>query len=512
MTIGSSLVRLQSLEDDDERVANRIAELQSILSYTSTSIVQRSKAKVELATLQKKDVNLQRRASIQKLGGSGIVKNRRESSEDQSQSTAAATTNDDNDDDSTIEQQPNTNNNNNNNKRIQLNNKKYRRTSLQNLQTSGLVTKNTALLNAREAERLKQQQLIKELHDMLHNNANKKLSAAKRLELEEQLRVAEERLVEVMDRDDVDNEHMMGDNNGGSGRASSVPDSYGYGGSTMDTSYDEQGGNGDAGLGGVGATSGEDDELLRPVQRKTSIETMEQEDEEDEEEHRDRIKVLEGRVNKLSIELKQQEKEDALVQSVAKSLLDSHNKGRDLDGLDSTSMNGAEEVVHVIPRTDEEDGVRSQYNLEEQLHLAQEAITAIEALDNDRVEEVELINHMLGEQEKNNEERMRQLETLVLNLENAMLQHNQGERGLTLQLTNILGERIKALDKHVANLVGEADDEDQEDEKTLAFYKAKSERLEIKCFSLEGDLEECDITIAELKEWKKLQGKLIHWR
>ena len=107
---------------------------------------------------------------------------------------------------------------------------------------------------------------------------------------------------------------------------------------------------------------------------------------------------------------------------------------------------------------------------------------------------------------------MRQLEQLVLNLENAMLQHNQGERELTLQLTSILGERIKALDKHVANLVGEADDEDQEDEKTLAFYKAKSERLEIKCFSLEGDLEECDITIAELKEWKKLQGKMIHWR
>jgi len=68
MTIGSSLVRLQSLEDDDERVANRIAELQSILANTSTSIVQRSKAKVELATLQKKDVNLQRRASNTKVG------------------------------------------------------------------------------------------------------------------------------------------------------------------------------------------------------------------------------------------------------------------------------------------------------------------------------------------------------------------------------------------------------------------------------------------------------------
>lgn len=183
----------------------------------------------------------------------------------------------------------------------------------------------------------------------------------------------------------------------------------------------------------------------------------------------------------------------------------------DTDGLDLTSMNdGGEEKVHVIPSIKGEIGKSSQYNLEEQLRLAQEAITAIEALDNERIEEVELINHMLGEQEKNNGVRMKQLEQLVLNLENAMLQHNQGERKLTLQLTNILGERIKALDKHVANLVGEADDEDQDDEKTLAYYKAKSERLEIKCFSVEGDLEESDMTIAELKEWKKLQGKMIH--
>jgi len=459
---------------------------------------------------------------IQKLGGAGIVKNRRESSE-VDQSSTVATTNDDDDDDTdtniycnTIEQQPSANHNND--KRSQLNNKKYRRTSLQNLQTSGLVTKNTALLNAREQERIKQQQLIDELHAMLHDNASKKLSEAKRLELEEQLRVAEERLVEVME-DDVDDKHMMG-NNGG--RASSVPDSYGYGvnnktSSTMDTScYDEQGGNGDTGLGGVGDKSGIEDKL-RPVQRKTSIETMEQEDAEDEEERHDRIKVLEGRVTILTNELKQQEKEDALVQSVAKSLLDSHYKGGgDLDGLDLTTDhvrgedNITAEEVHVIPASsEEEDGTRSQYNLEEQLHLAQEAITAIETLDNERIEEVELISYMLGEQEKNNGVRMRQLEQLVVNLENAMLQHNQGERELTLQLTNILGERIKALDRHVANLVGEADDEDQDDEKTLAFYKAKSERLEIKCFSLEGDLEECDITIAELKEWKKLQGKLI---
>jgi len=54
MTIGSSLVRLQSLEDDDERTANRIAELQSILANTSTSIVQRSKAKVELANYKRR--------------------------------------------------------------------------------------------------------------------------------------------------------------------------------------------------------------------------------------------------------------------------------------------------------------------------------------------------------------------------------------------------------------------------------------------------------------------------
>ena len=506
MTIGSSLVRLQSLEDEEINTTQRINELQSILSDTSTSIVKRSKAKVELATLQKNTTNLQRRASIQKLGGSGIVKNRRESSEDQSQSTAA-TTNDDGDVDincNTFEQQPSANNNNN--KRVQLNNKKYRRTSLQNLQTSGLVTKNTALLNAREKERIKQQQLIKELHDMLHNNA-KKLSAAKRLELEEQLRVAEERLVEVMEEEDDD---VMGVNSG-SGRASSVPDSYGYGvnKSTMDTSYDEQGRNGDTGF---GSTPGDAVDELRPVQlqRTLSIETMEQSSEE-----RHRIKVLEGRVTKLSIELKQQEKEDALVQSVAKSLLDSHNKGGgDLDGLDLTSMlNGGEEDVHVIPTgAEEENGVRSQYNLEEQLHLAQEAITAIEALDNERIEEVELINHMLGGQEKNNGKRMQQLEQLVLNLENAMLQHNKGERELTIQLTDILGERIRALDRHVANLVGEADDEDNDNEKTLAYYKAKSERLEIKCFSLEGDLEECDITIAELKEWKKLQGKMMYRR
>lgn len=305
------------------------------------------------------------------MGGSGIVTNRRESSEVDQSSTAATTNDDDDDDDvdincNTIEQQPSANHNNT--KRTQqLNNKKYRRTSLQNLQTSGLVTKNTALLNAREAERLKQQLLIQQLHDMLHNNANKKLSAAKRLELEEQLRVAEERLVEVMEDDD--NEHMMGVN---SGRASSVPDSYGYGvnntSSTMDTSYDEQDGSGGLGSTPLGGTEDE----LRPVQRKTSIETMEQEDAYDEEEE-DRIKVLEGRVTKLTNELKQQEKEDALVQSVARSLLESHHckGGGDLDGLDLTSMTGREEEVHVIPASsEEENGVRSQYNLEEQFFRA----------------------------------------------------------------------------------------------------------------------------------------------
>ena len=53
MTNSSSELQLQVIREENERVQHRIDELHKILSDDTTSIVQRSKAKVELCLLQK---------------------------------------------------------------------------------------------------------------------------------------------------------------------------------------------------------------------------------------------------------------------------------------------------------------------------------------------------------------------------------------------------------------------------------------------------------------------------
>ena len=73
------LGKLQALQNDEARIITRIHELEHILSSPSTSIVQQSKAKVELSQLQRqvKQVQCTKRQSMRNLGGAGIVtKNR----------------------------------------------------------------------------------------------------------------------------------------------------------------------------------------------------------------------------------------------------------------------------------------------------------------------------------------------------------------------------------------------------------------------------------------------------
>ena len=69
------LGKLQALQNDEARIITRIHELEQILSSSSTSIVQQSKAKVELSQLQRqvKQVQCTKRQSMRNLGGAGIL-------------------------------------------------------------------------------------------------------------------------------------------------------------------------------------------------------------------------------------------------------------------------------------------------------------------------------------------------------------------------------------------------------------------------------------------------------
>ena len=79
-TISSeSASTLQHLKSEQERIITRISSLQNLLIDNTTSIVKRSKAKVELAQLQTKYTNSRqcasssRRASLQNLGCRHVV-------------------------------------------------------------------------------------------------------------------------------------------------------------------------------------------------------------------------------------------------------------------------------------------------------------------------------------------------------------------------------------------------------------------------------------------------------
>jgi len=76
-TLKTSLVRLQSLQEDEDNTIKRIHELENILADDTLGQVTLSKAKVELATLQKQVQKGSRRASVRNLGSSGVTtKNR----------------------------------------------------------------------------------------------------------------------------------------------------------------------------------------------------------------------------------------------------------------------------------------------------------------------------------------------------------------------------------------------------------------------------------------------------
>ena len=76
-TLKTSLVRLQSLQEDEDNTIKRIHELENILADDTLGQVTLSKAKVELATLQKQVQKGSRRASVRNLGSSGVAtKNR----------------------------------------------------------------------------------------------------------------------------------------------------------------------------------------------------------------------------------------------------------------------------------------------------------------------------------------------------------------------------------------------------------------------------------------------------
>jgi len=150
-------------------------------------------------------------------------------------------------------------------------------------------------------------------------------------------------------------------------------------------------------------------------------------------------------------------------------------------------------------------GGPSDYQFEEQLRLAHEAIDAIEALDKERAQERSNLDVMMEDHEVNSGKRMQSLEVYVAKLEMAMLQHEDGQEEMAMKLTQVLGDKIKALDQHIVNLVGDPSEED----KSILYWKNKAARLEAKCFALEGDLEECDMTIQDLKEWKRIQEERI---
>ena len=76
-TLKTSLVRLQSIQEDENNTIKRIHELENILADDTLGQVTLSKAKVELATLQKQVQKGSRRASVRNLGSSGVAtKNR----------------------------------------------------------------------------------------------------------------------------------------------------------------------------------------------------------------------------------------------------------------------------------------------------------------------------------------------------------------------------------------------------------------------------------------------------
>ena len=75
-----SATTIQHLKSEQERIIHRISSLQNLLIDNTTSIVKRSKAKVELAQLQTKYTNSlpgrassSRRASLQNLGCRHVV-------------------------------------------------------------------------------------------------------------------------------------------------------------------------------------------------------------------------------------------------------------------------------------------------------------------------------------------------------------------------------------------------------------------------------------------------------
>ena len=128
MTVGSSLVRLKAAADSQARIISRIDELEHILSDTKNSnIVQRSKAQVELAQLEKQVQTDCRRSSVRNLSGAGVV------------------------------------------------------------------TKNRTQFNAESDERLRREEELRRLMEEL-KNAGKGLSAARRQQLEDELKAAQDAL------------------------------------------------------------------------------------------------------------------------------------------------------------------------------------------------------------------------------------------------------------------------------------------------------------------------------
>ena len=213
-------------------------------------------------------------------------------------------------------------------------------------------------------------------------------------------------------------------------------------------------------------------------------------DDDDEDSSAARVRALEGRVEELVGEMKDQEREHS---AVHEEFVKEVNKAAAImgGGMSDDGMNMGTE-----------DGAKPC--LEVQLRLAQEAIDAIIALDHDRIQENENMKQMTAQQDVNSGQRLEALESLVAQLEGAMLQHDPTQREFAMKMTEILGDRIKELDNHVANLVGDAGDEGGDETQSLQYWKTKAERLEAKCFSLKGDLEESDTIIIELKEWKRL--------
>jgi len=598
---GSSTSTLLHLKQSQERITSRITELQSILSNTSTSIVKRQSAKVELAQLQKQVKHHSKRASVDALRGrtsqEGVVtKNRailnkniqlriqheeeiKLLQEQLAQFGIAAVER------RMLEEEL---------KKVQCElNKLNKEEELEErVNNSYSVAYDSigygSIEGGEEEESLYEEEYVPPVSIKVNHGQSKRISALETEEVDEPsgdtatmgieemllAKESEEDEAELMRRISLEGINGGGDNENALTRSGLMDQWHQtYGANSMaellELEENDNGGDkrGESDIGGRGEKGDQwhgnrdtQDEIVLVVPTKTSDGTgsatqpyrrrvtkenlqkrnlsIEMVEDQIRQYSNERMKELEG-LNEdefLNVLMARQANVAGLIGisddelSIGHDINDLGGEGEDLikgddtlltdDSTDSTQGDNdnnaglesdlarlqslsADPDDYILPSGG--GGGPSDYQFEEQLRLAHEAIDAIEALDKERAQERSNLDVMMEDHEVNSGKRMQSLEVYVAKLEMAMLQHEDGQEEMAMKLTQVLGDKIKALDQHIVNLVGDPSEED----KSILYWKNKAARLEAKCFALEGDLEECDMTIQDLKEWKRIQEERI---